>query len=136
VVQIERVRPSDNPSAPWDAIEQSPEKYFDMSTLPAGIPLIRPESLTRSQVYILVDHILAQQSTTKRVIFLAEIHNPTNDDKASNGSPTRDSTPLVDDNSAEEEHNDEESDSESDVSVVEDTRYDERNSIDIMCLLI
>lgn len=62
--RVECIWPSDDdiPTTPWGAIETSPEIYFDATTLPAGVPLVQPESLTRAQVYMLVEHIHSCQS--------------------------------------------------------------------------
>jgi hypothetical protein len=64
IMSIERGWPHDveMPAIPWDDITKSPETYFDTKLLPVGVPLAKPESLSRGQVYILVDHIHTCQS--------------------------------------------------------------------------
>jgi hypothetical protein len=63
---IERTWPCDNDmlATPWDAIKKEPNTYFDTTTLPAGVPVLQPEALTRAQVYMLVEHIHSCQSAT------------------------------------------------------------------------
>jgi hypothetical protein len=48
----------DMPTTPWDAIKTSPDTYFDISSLPLGIRLVKPETLTCAQVHLLIDHII------------------------------------------------------------------------------
>jgi hypothetical protein len=56
----------DMPTTPWDAIETSPDTYFDISSLPLGVRLMKPETLTRAQVHLLIDHIIDCQSSDVR----------------------------------------------------------------------
>jgi hypothetical protein len=52
----------DMPTTPWDAIEKSPDTYFDINSLPLGVRLVRPEILTRAQAHLIIDHIIDSQS--------------------------------------------------------------------------
>jgi hypothetical protein len=50
-------------TTPWDAIEKCPDMYFDIDSLPLGTRLVRPETLMRTQVHLLIDHIIDCQSS-------------------------------------------------------------------------
>jgi hypothetical protein len=81
IMSIERGWPHDveMPAIPWDDITKLPEIYFDTKLLPVGVPLAKPESLSRGQIYILVDHIHTCQSavlendTTPRFAFRSKV---------------------------------------------------------------
>ena len=53
----------DMQTTPWDAIEKCPDTYFDIDSLPLGTRLVRPETLRRTQVHLLIDHVIDCQSS-------------------------------------------------------------------------
>jgi hypothetical protein len=63
---LECVWPPDNdmPSTPWESIQSHATTYFNVDSLPHGVVLTKPELMTRTQVYLLLDHIYSCQSST------------------------------------------------------------------------
>ena len=54
------------PTTPWDAIERSPDTYFDINSLPPGASLRKPDTFTYAQVHLLIEHIIDCQSAPLR----------------------------------------------------------------------